>query len=56
MDTLTSYWVIIKELDNTNGVAFQRMYTTYNGAYAMQSDLKLVGIISNIKKDIIEIE
>ena len=56
MSTITSYWVIIKEHDNTNGVAFERMYTTYNEAYAMQSDLKLVGIISNIKKDTIEIE
>jgi hypothetical protein len=53
--SIISYWVIIKEHDNSNGIAFERMYTTYNEAYAMQSDLKLVGITSNITKDIIEV-
>ena len=55
MSTITSYWVIIKEHDNTNGVAFERCYATYNEAYAMQSDLELLGITSSIKKDIIEV-
>ena len=55
MNTIISYWVIIKELDNTNGVAFERCYATYNEAYAMQSDLAALGITSNIKKDTIEV-
>jgi len=55
MKTITSYWVSIKESDNSNGIAFERMYTTYNEAYAMQSDLALVDIVSAITKDVIEI-
>jgi len=53
--SITTYWVIIEEHDNTNKVAFERCYATYNEAYAMQSDLALLGIKSSVKKDIIEI-
>ena len=53
--SITTYWVIIEEHDNTNRVAFERGYATEVEALAMQSDLKSVGIKSTVKLDTIEV-
>jgi len=54
--SIISYWVIIKEHDNANRVAFERCYATKQAAEAMQAELESVGITSSVTKDTLEIQ